>query len=84
MLTTRQKELLEFIRDFVEKNAQSPTRNEIKQALNINSCAYLNRILDKFESLKLVKRVAKKSRRNIELLYPIYSLPVLGEYHIEQ
>ena len=79
MLTTRQKELLEFIKDFIEKNAQSPTHHEIRQALNINSCAYLSRALDKLESLKLVKRKAKRSQRNIELLHPIHSLPILGQ-----
>ena len=79
MLTTRQKELLKFIRDFIKENTQSPTHHEIKQALNINSCAYLNRVLDKLENLKLVKRKVKRSRRNIELLHPIYSLPILGQ-----
>ncbi|MEI8055092.1 MAG: transcriptional repressor LexA [bacterium] len=79
MLTIRQKELLEFIKGFIEKNAKSPTRHEIKQALNINSCAYLGRVLDKLENLKFIKRKAKRVQRNIELLHPSHSLPILGQ-----
>ncbi|CAL7961463.1 repressor LexA [Gammaproteobacteria bacterium] len=39
----------------------------------------MGRALDKLESLKLVKRKAKRSRRNIELLHSIHSLPILGQ-----
>jgi len=78
VLTEKQKELFGYIKDFIEKNSQSPTRREIRQELGISSCAYLNKVLDKLENLKLLKRKVKRSRRNIELLHPVDSLPVLG------
>lgn len=79
MLTTRQQELLEFIKDFTIEHSYSPTHREIKQALNISSCSYLKRILDKLENLDLIKRKAKGTKNNIELLQTPYSLPILGE-----
>lgn len=78
MLTTRQQELLSFIRDFTKKHFHSPTHREIKDALNINSFSYLNRMLHKFEGLKLIERKSKGTRHNIELLHSPYSLPLLG------
>ena len=79
MITTRQKELLEFIKSFIRKHLRSPTHREIKQALNITSNAYLSRVLDKLENLKFIVRKSPKTRYNIELLQSPYSLPVLGK-----
>lgn len=79
VLTAKQKELLKFIRDFVKEHSYSPTHREIKHALNINSCSYLNRVLDKLENLKFIKRKAKGTQHNIELLQSPYALPVLGQ-----
>lgn len=79
MLTTRQQELLKFIKEFTIEHSYSPTHREIKQALNINSASYLNRVLDKLENLNLIKRKTKGTRNNIDLLQTPYSLPILGE-----
>lgn len=79
MLTTKQKEILEFIKDFTRKHLYSPTHREIKAALNISSCSYLNRILDKLEDLKFIERKSKRTKHNIELLHSPYALPLLGK-----
>lgn len=79
MLTNRQQEILEFIKGYVRKHAYSPTHDEIKKALNITSCSYLNRMLDKFEDLEIIKRKPGRKRHNIELLQPPYSLPLIGK-----
>lgn len=78
MLTDKQKKLLEFIKDFVREHSHSPTHRIIKEALNITSFSYLNRMLDKLEKLKLITRKNKGTRHNIELLHSPYSLPLLG------
>jgi len=78
MLTAKQKELLEFIKSFIKKNFYPPTHREMRMTLNINSCSYLSRALDKLESLELIRRKAKRTRYNIELLQSPYSLPILG------
>lgn len=78
MLTIKQKEILEFIKKFTREHLHSPTHKEIKAALNISSCSYLNRMLDKFETLELIKRKAKGTKYNIELTQSPYSLPLLG------
>lgn len=78
ILTTRQQELLQFIKSYIKRNSHSPTHREIQQALKINSFSYLNRMLDKLESSKLIKR-HPKSRHNIELLQTPYTLPLIGK-----
>lgn len=78
MLTPKQKELLEFIKSFTKKHLHTPTHKEIKEGLNISSCSYLNRVLDKLEHLKLIERKTKGTKHNIGLLQSPFSLPLLG------
>ena len=78
MLTNKQNAILNFIKDFARERLYSPTHREIKEALNISSCSYLNRILDKLENLKFIKRNTKRTKHNIELLHSPYALPLLG------
>ena len=44
-LTTKQKELLEFIKAFAKKNFYSPTHREIKETLGIVSCSHLDSLV---------------------------------------
>jgi len=78
MLTAKQKELLEFIKGFTKKNFYPPTHRQMRGALGINSRSYLDRTLNKLESLEFIRRKIKGARYNIELLQPPYSLPILG------
>jgi repressor LexA len=78
MLTTKQKELFEFIKGFIKKNSYSPTHKEMRGVLGINSSSYLDRLLDKLESMELIRRKAGGTRYNIELLQSPYTLPILG------
>lgn len=78
MLTVKQKKLFEFIKNFILEHSCSPTHREIKEALNITSFSYLNKVLDKLEKLQLIERKNKGERCNIGLLQSPYTLPLLG------
>jgi repressor LexA len=78
MLTAKQRELLGFIKTFMRKHLRSPTHREMKRELNVNSNSYLNKSIDKLESLKFIRRKAKGFRYNIELLNSPYCLPIIG------
>ncbi len=78
-LTTKQQELLEFIKSFIKKHSFSPTQREIKDALNISSFSYLNKSLRRLEDLKLIKRNQTRTKNNISLLHHPYTLPLLGK-----
>lgn len=78
-LTAKQEKVLEFIRDYVQKNHFSPTQKEIQQALEIKSDSFLNYILDKLETVGAIARNKEKSRHNIKLLTSPYSIPLLGK-----
>ena len=79
MLTDKQKNILEFIKDYIKEHTYSPTHQKIRETLNISSCSYLNKTLNKLEKLNLINRKAKGTRYNIELLQPISALPILGK-----
>jgi len=79
MLAPRQQEVLNFIKGFVKNRSYPPTHREIKQGLNMVSCSYLNRVLNKLESMSFIKRETKRTKHNIRLLQSPYSLPILGK-----
>lgn len=79
MLTTRQQEILQFIKNHIQRHNTAPSHSEIMRALNINSCSYLDRILHKLEKLELIRRNPQKARNNIELLQSPYVIPLIGK-----
>ncbi len=64
LLTLRQNEILEFIRNFVREHSYSPTHREIKGALGISSFSYLNRILDK----RKVETIEDEVKHKIDII----------------
>ena len=61
-LTKRQKEVLDFIADFVEQNGYSPSYEELAQALNLASLATVHKHIQALESRNYVRRQFNHSR----------------------
>ena len=61
-LTRRQKEVLDFIADFVEQNGYSPSYEEVAQALGLASLATVHKHIQALESRKYLQRSFNQSR----------------------
>lgn len=61
-LTKRQKEVLDFLADFVEKNGYSPSYDEIAQALELASLATVHKHVSALEAKHYVRRSFNQSR----------------------
>ena len=61
-LTKRQKEVLDFIADFVEQNGYSPSYEELAQALNLASLATVHKHIQALESRNYLRRLFNHSR----------------------
>lgn len=81
-LTRRQKQMLDCIQEFIERNGYSPTLQEIGGMLGLSSPATIHKHLQNLESRKLIRRRPNQSRA-IELtpkvaVRPSRALPLLG------
>jgi repressor LexA len=61
-LTKRQKEVLDFIADFVEENGYSPSYEELAHALNLASLATVHKHIQALETRNYLHRMEKHSR----------------------
>ncbi len=61
-LTKRQKEVLDFIADFVEENGYSPSYEELAQGLNLASLATVHKHIQALESRNYLRRQFNHSR----------------------
>jgi repressor LexA len=61
-LTKRQKEVLDFIADFVEENGYSPSYEELAHALKLASLATVHKHIQALETRNYVHRMEKHSR----------------------
>jgi repressor LexA len=61
-LTKRQKEVLDFIADFVEENGYSPSYEELAHALKLASLATVHKHIQALEARNYVHRMEKHSR----------------------
>ena len=61
-LTKRQKEVLDFIADFVEQNGYSPSYEELAQGLNLASLATVHKHIQALESRNYLRRLFNQSR----------------------
>lgn len=66
-LTKRQKELLDFIKAFIEKQEYAPTIAEIKKEFGINSPATVHQHLKNLEDKNAISRIPNR-HRSIELV----------------
>ena len=62
MLTKKQKELLNYIQSFQNKNGVTPSYEEMKAALNLKSKSGIHRLIIALEERGFVKRLAHKAR----------------------
>lgn len=61
-LTRRQKEVLEFLAEFIEKNRYSPSYEEIAEGLSLNSLATIHKHISSLESKGYLRRAFNQSR----------------------
>src|SRR5271163_2107023 len=61
-LTKRQKEVLDFIADFVEQNGYSPSYEELAHGLNLASLATVHKHIEALESRNYLRRLFNQSR----------------------
>ncbi|MFH1601852.1 MAG: transcriptional repressor LexA [Candidatus Shapirobacteria bacterium] len=85
VLYRRQRQILDFINQYVEKFGYSPTLGEIREALGVSSLSTICEHLDTLEKKKMIRRY-KGAVRGIEVLENDVSLglekgievPILG------
>jgi repressor LexA len=68
-LTRRQKQVYDFISEFVDKNGYSPSFDEIREGLGLNSLATVHKHITNLEQKELLRRDYNRSR-SIDLLKP--------------
>ena len=61
-LTKRQKEVLDFIADFIEESRYSPSYDELARGLNLASLATVHKHIEALESRKYLRRGFNQSR----------------------
>jgi repressor LexA len=61
-LTKRQKEVLDFIADFIEQNGYSPSYEELAHGLNLASLATVHKHIQALESRNYLRRLFNQSR----------------------
>ncbi|MGH9616800.1 MAG: transcriptional repressor LexA [Acidobacteriaceae bacterium] len=81
-ITKRQKEVLDFIRNFVERCGYSPSFEEIASGLDLSSLATVHKHISNLERKGLLNRAHNRSR-SIDLTPPrkpstIQDIPLMG------
>jgi repressor LexA len=61
-LTRRQKEVLDFLAEFIEKNGYSPSYEEIASGLELNSLATIHKHISSLEAKGYLRRSYNQSR----------------------
>jgi len=62
MLTKKQKELFEFLNDYISKNNISPSFEEMKIAVNLKSKSGIHRLITSLEQRGFIKRMKHRAR----------------------
>ena len=62
MLTKKQKELFEYLTDYISKNSISPSFEELKNAVNLKSKSGIHRLVTSLEQRGFIKRLKHKAR----------------------
>jgi len=68
-ITKRQRQVYDFISDFVQKNGYSPSFDEIREGMELNSLATVHKHITNLEKKGLLTRDYNRSR-SIDLLPP--------------
>ena len=62
MLTKKQKELFDFLSNYIAKNSISPSFEEMKNAVNLKSKSGIHRLITSLEQRGFIKRLKHKAR----------------------
>lgn len=80
-LTKRQKEVLEFLAEFIDRNRYSPSYEEIAVGLSLNSLATIHKHISSLESKGYLRRAFNQSR-SLEIA-PRYAAEVEKRRQVE-
>ncbi len=62
MLTKKQKELFDYLKEYMNANQISPSFEEMKQAVNLKSKSGIHRLITSLEQRGFIKRLKHKAR----------------------
>ena len=62
MLTKKQKELFDYLSNYIAKNSISPSFEEMKNAVNLKSKSGIHRLITSMEQRGFIKRLKHKAR----------------------
>ena len=62
MLTKKQKELFEYLSDYIYSNSISPSFEEMKRAVNLKSKSGIHRLITSLEQRGFIRRLKHKAR----------------------
>lgn len=62
MLTKKQKELFDYLNEYMSKNSISPSFEEMKNAVNLKSKSGIHRLITSLEQRGFIKRLKHKAR----------------------
>ena len=62
MLTKKQKELFDYLSNYIAKNSISPSFEEMKNAVNLKSKSGIHRLITSLEQRGFIKRLEHKAR----------------------
>ena len=62
MLTKKQKELFDYLRDYISNNQISPSFEEMKEAVNLKSKSGIHRLITSLEQRGFIKRLKHRAR----------------------
>ena len=62
MLTKKQKELFDYLSNYIAKNSISPSFEEMKNAVNLKSKSGIHRLISALEERGFIRRLAHKAR----------------------
>ncbi len=87
MLTKKQKELFDYLKNYISNNQISPSFEEMKQAVNLKSKSGIHRLITSLEQRGFIKRlkhrarameIIKKDSNTVEINLESISIPVIG------
>ena len=62
MLTKKQKELYDYLKNYISSNEISPSFEEMKSAVNLKSKSGIHRLITSLEERGFIKRLKHKAR----------------------
>ena len=82
MLTKKQKELFDFLSDYIAKNSISPSFEEMKVSLGLKSKSGIHRLINGLEERGFIRRLPHRAR-SLEILKMPNNFPNLLDYASE-